>query len=114
MATLLLLILIVLITFTYLFFNFTKYIKNYIKTFLPTDDSVDVEVFEDDEDGFDPLFGLAAEAIIHADNPTASFLQRKFQIGYARAIRIVYQLEQKGILSTQKGSKARKILKKYN
>jgi S-DNA-T family DNA segregation ATPase FtsK/SpoIIIE len=41
---------------------------------------------------------------------SASLIQRKFEIGYPRAGRIVDQLERDGVLSPSDGSKPRKVI----
>jgi S-DNA-T family DNA segregation ATPase FtsK/SpoIIIE len=58
----------------------------------------------------DPLFEEAFRMIIQNDNASASFLQRKLSIGYARAARILDELQQVGIIGPADGSKAREIL----
>ncbi len=58
----------------------------------------------------DPLFRKAAEACIQNQNGSTSLLQRKLQIGYGRAARIIDQLHYAGILSPPDGSKPREVL----
>lgn len=58
----------------------------------------------------DPLFEEAVRIILQNDNASASFLQRKLSVGYARAARILDELEQAGIVGPAEGSKAREIL----
>jgi S-DNA-T family DNA segregation ATPase FtsK/SpoIIIE len=58
----------------------------------------------------DPLFGEAARAIVLQGQASTSFLQRRFKIGYARAGRLMDQLEQAGIVGGFEGSKAREVL----
>jgi len=41
---------------------------------------------------------------------SASMIQRKFEIGYPRAARIVDQFERDGVLSPANGSKPRKVI----
>ncbi|GIW61364.1 MAG: DNA translocase FtsK [Patescibacteria group bacterium] len=61
------------------------------------------------EDGRDPLFEEAVRLICQFNTASASFLQRKLQIGFARAARLTDQLEEAGIIGPSTGSKAREI-----
>ena len=58
----------------------------------------------------DPKFDKAAELVILTGQASASYLQRKLQLGYARAARVIDQLEQEGIVGPPDGSKPREIL----
>lgn len=61
------------------------------------------------EDGRDPLFEDAVRLICQFNTASASFLQRKLQIGFARAARLTDQLEEAGIIGPNTGSKAREV-----
>ncbi len=66
---------------------------------------------EDDEDMIeDDLFDEAVEIILRTGQASASNLQRKMKIGYARAGRIIDMMEQRGIVGPADGSKPRRIL----
>jgi S-DNA-T family DNA segregation ATPase FtsK/SpoIIIE len=65
-----------------------------------------------DEGEKDPLFDEVVNLIIHQDYASASFLQRKFKIGYARAARILDQLEAAGYVGPAEGSKPREVIKR--
>ncbi|MCK6603340.1 MAG: DNA translocase FtsK [Ignavibacteriaceae bacterium] len=58
----------------------------------------------------DPLFEDAARVIVQSNKGSVSLLQRKLKLGYARAARIVDQLEQAGIVGPNNGSKEREVL----
>ncbi len=58
----------------------------------------------------DDLYDEIREFVIRHDEMSASMIQRKFEIGYPRAGRIVDQLERDGILSPADGSKPRKVI----
>ncbi|MDQ3238984.1 MAG: DNA translocase FtsK [bacterium] len=60
----------------------------------------------------DVMFDDAARTIIQFNNASASFLQRKMKFGYARAARLLDELEAAGIVGPSNGSKPREILKK--
>lgn len=57
----------------------------------------------------DPLLKDAIEAIAETQQASATLLQRKFAIGYARAANIIYTLEQKGVIGPKVGNNPRKI-----
>ncbi|TSC93259.1 MAG: putative cell division FtsK/SpoIIIE [Candidatus Berkelbacteria bacterium Licking1014_7] len=58
----------------------------------------------------DDLYEEAKETVIQHGRASASLLQRRLRIGYARAARLLDILEQHGIIGTQQGSKPREIL----
>lgn len=58
----------------------------------------------------DPLFEEAARLIIRTQQGSVSMLQRRLKIGYARAGRIVDELESAGVVGPFDGSKARIVL----
>lgn len=58
----------------------------------------------------DELFYEACEFIIEQGSASTSLLQRQFRIGYNRAARLMDMLEDKGIISEARGSRARDVL----
>lgn len=58
----------------------------------------------------DVLYPEAKAIIIEAEKASASFLQRKLRIGYARAARLLDMLEARGIVGPGEGAKPRKVL----
>ncbi|MFA9454595.1 MAG: DNA translocase FtsK, partial [Candidatus Aminicenantaceae bacterium] len=58
----------------------------------------------------DPIFEKAVELILLTGQASASYLQRKLRLGYARAARVIDQMEQEGIVGPSEGSKPREIL----
>jgi len=58
----------------------------------------------------DELFRQAVEIVCQYDRASASLLQRRLSIGYARAARIIDQLEVAGVVSPAEGSKPREVL----
>jgi S-DNA-T family DNA segregation ATPase FtsK/SpoIIIE len=66
--------------------------------------------FNDDGGNDEPLLNDAQEIITRAGKASASFLQRRMQIGYARAARILDLLEEKGVIGPGNGAKPREIL----
>ena len=64
------------------------------------------------ESGKDPLFEDALRLICQYDKASASLLQRRLSVGYARAARILDQLEEAGIIGAGEGAKPRDVLVK--
>jgi S-DNA-T family DNA segregation ATPase FtsK/SpoIIIE len=63
-----------------------------------------------DDNDYDELMPQAAEVIFETNQASVSMLQRRLKLGYARAARIVDQLEQIGVVGPFEGSKPRQIL----
>ncbi|WP_457565346.1 DNA translocase FtsK 4TM domain-containing protein [Caldithrix abyssi] len=61
-------------------------------------------------DDRDPFYDEARELVIKHRQGSISFLQRRLQIGFSRAARIMDELEKDGIVGPQKGSKPREVL----
>jgi S-DNA-T family DNA segregation ATPase FtsK/SpoIIIE len=62
----------------------------------------------------DALFEQAIEIIMQHDKASASLLQRRLSIGYARAARLLDQLEAAGYVGPAEGSKPREVVKRPN
>ena len=62
-----------------------------------------------DEEPADRLFDEAVQVVAEHDRASASLLQRRLRIGYARAARIIDQLEEKGYIGSFDGSTARVV-----
>ena len=58
----------------------------------------------------DELFNQAVKEICQYERASASLLQRRLSIGYARAARLIDQLEAAGIVGPQDGSKPREVM----
>lgn len=58
----------------------------------------------------DPLFDEAVRLVVQYNKASASLLQRRLSVGYARAARIIDQLERTGAVGPGEGAKARDIL----
>jgi S-DNA-T family DNA segregation ATPase FtsK/SpoIIIE len=94
-----------------------KFIKDqagpaYQDGLLPKEEKAkEVEEEEEEEERItDELFDRAVEIVLRTNQASASNLQRKMKIGYARAGRIIDMMEQRGIVGPADGSKPRKIL----
>ena len=64
--------------------------------------------FEGGDD--DALFMDAAEIVIQRGKASASDLQRRLRVGYARAARLMDMLEERGVIGPQDGSRPREVL----
>jgi len=95
--------------------NVVEYLKEdgeaeYDSSIIEKPTSGTVNMFGGASDDQDPLFNEAREEIIKAGKASASFLQRRFKVGYARAARILDELEAAGVIGPGEGAKAREIL----
>jgi len=80
------------------------------------------EMFEEESEEIDNVLGLrdpndrdilffkAARLVVRHNQGSVSLLQRRLKVGYARAARLIDQLELAGIVSPYDGSKAREVL----
>jgi S-DNA-T family DNA segregation ATPase FtsK/SpoIIIE len=65
---------------------------------------------EDAGGDYDELIDQATEVVVETGMASVSMLQRRLKLGYARAARLVDQLEDKGIVGPFEGSKPRQVL----
>lgn len=67
---------------------------------------------QSDEDGSDtdPMLDEAIKVVVENGQASTSLLQRKLKLGYARAARVIDQLEERGVVGPYEGSKPRKVL----
>ena len=73
--------------------------------------STDKEMDSNDEDDdTDELLMDAIDVVVETGQASTSFIQRRFKVGYARAGRIIDQMEERGIISGFQGSKPREVL----
>lgn len=79
-----------------------QYIDEVLK--MPVKSGIIGEVVDDD------LFREAAELVVTTQKASASFLQRRFRIGYARAARLIDLLEERGVIGPGEGARPRDIL----
>ena len=71
--------------------------------------AADVEPNSDELEG-DEMLPAAVDVILETGQASVSMLQRRLKLGYARAARIVDEMEEKGIVGPFQGSKPRAIL----
>ncbi|MEK7061217.1 MAG: DNA translocase FtsK [Patescibacteria group bacterium] len=82
--------------------QYTEEVTSMSKSGMPQVSGVDGEI--------DDLFRKAVEVVCQYDRASASLLQRRLSIGYARAARIIDQLEGAGVVGPAEGSKPREVL----
>ena len=69
----------------------------------------DKELAAEDDDT-DPFLMDAIQTVVETGQASTSFIQRRFKVGYARAGRIIDQMEERGVISGYQGSKPREVL----
>ena len=74
-----------------------------------TDKELAAEAADSDDDT-DPFLMDAIDVVVETGQASTSFIQRRFKVGYARAGRIIDQMEERGIISGYQGSKPRQVL----
>jgi len=89
---------------------YRKDIQDYIENQNSDSDDDVKDLSNSEEDEIDPLLNEAIELVIDTQQASTSFIQRKFKVGYARAGRIIDQMEERGIISGYQGSKPREVL----
>lgn len=61
----------------------------------------------------DPIMPDAIKCVVEAGQASTSLLQRRLRLGYARAGRLIDEMEQMGIVGPHEGSKPRQVLLAY-
>lgn len=64
----------------------------------------------EEDDGYDEYFEEAGKLVIDKDKASIGMFQRVYRIGFNRAARIMDQLAEAGVVSTEDGTKPRKVL----
>ena len=88
-----------------------KYNEDIIES-IENSDKTDKELEQEmtDDDSADPFLMDAIDTVVETGQASTSFIQRRFKVGYARAGRIIDQMEERGIISGYQGSKPREVL----
>lgn len=66
------------------------------------------------DESSDPMMEEAIKCVVEAGQASTSLLQRRLRLGYARAGRLIDDMEQMGIVGPHEGSKPRQVLMSYN
>ena len=78
---------------------------------IENNNKTDKEIASDaQDDDTDPLLTDAIQTVVETGQASTSFIQRRFKVGYARAGRIIDQMEERGVISGYQGSKPREVL----
>ncbi len=70
----------------------------------------DIPGEENAETPKDSLFEQALSIVLDTNTASTTFLQRKLKIGYARAASLMDELENKGVIGSQEGSRPRRVI----
>lgn len=81
-----------------------------LKTPKSNDIMKEIEKNPEQPEDVDEFLEQAVEMVVNDGQASASYIQRKFKVGYSRAARIIDQLEDRGIVGGHEGSKPRKVL----
>ena len=87
--------------------NYNDEILQQIENANSTDKEIDAQ---EEDDNTDPLLMEAIDVVVETGQASTSFIQRRFKVGYARAGRIIDQMEERGVISGFQGSKPREVL----
>jgi DNA segregation ATPase FtsK/SpoIIIE, S-DNA-T family len=82
----------------------------YMEEILEAGAGTEWERGETTERKLDPLFARSARAVAAEGSASVSLVQRKFNVGYSRAGRIVDQLAEHHVVGSYQGSKSREVL----
>lgn len=72
-----------------------------------------VNMFGGPSDDQDPLFEEARRIVLESGKASASLLQRRLKLGYARAARVLDELEEAGIVGPADGAKPREVFTEH-
>ncbi len=72
-----------------------------------------VNMFGGPSDDQDPIFDEAKRIVIESGKASASLLQRRLKLGYARAARVLDELEEAGIVGPADGAKPREVFTEH-
>jgi len=64
----------------------------------------------DSNNGNDDMFQDAVRCVIESGKASASLLQRRLRVGYARAARLIEEMEEQGIIGPADGARPRDVL----
>ncbi len=90
--------------------SYSEDVINQIEKTTAEKDKGSASAVEENKREYDELIPQAADVIFETNQASVSMLQRRLKLGYARAARIVDQLEEMGVVGPFEGSKPRQII----
>lgn len=66
--------------------------------------------FDTNSDGHDDMFKDAVRVVVDSGKASASLLQRRLRVGYARAARLMEEMEEQGLIGPADGARPRDVL----
>ena len=72
-----------------------------------------VDASDGEQGSVDPMMDEAIKCVVEAGQASTSLLQRRLRLGYARAGRLIDEMEQLGVVGPHEGSKPRQVLMTY-
>ncbi|HUV40050.1 MAG TPA: DNA translocase FtsK, partial [Planctomycetota bacterium] len=99
---------------TYVSDDEIRNVVEFVKEQLRPDFSRDLVRMQDGDEptggSKDPLYDEAVRVVLESQRGSVSLLQRRLEIGYSRAARLIDFMAEDGIVGTYKGSQAREVL----
>ncbi|MGC8651203.1 MAG: DNA translocase FtsK 4TM domain-containing protein [Minisyncoccia bacterium] len=86
-------------------------LQGFLTESMSPQEQIDLDSLEEDEDS---LYPEAYDVVVKAQKASASLLQRRLKIGYARAARLLDLLEGRGVIGKGEGAKPREVFVKDN
>lgn len=86
-----------------------EYVGNSTEGGAPEKPSDFLENWPGDEEGDDEMYQEAVRVVTEAQKASASLLQRRLKVGYARAARLLDLMEEKGLIGPGEGAKPREV-----
>ncbi len=91
-----------------------KNTKDYVREEIAEDElakaaASGMEAIENRGDDEDPMYEEAKRVVVESKKASASLLQRRLRVGYARAARLLDILEQRGVIGPGEGAKPREV-----
>ncbi len=90
--------------------QYSQAAMDYIQSAGQNQISADPTFENEDGDAEDPLFKEAVDTVSRTRQASASWLQRRMNVGYNRAAKLIEAMERKGVVGPANGAKPRQVL----